>query len=697
MEMDEMKYSGILNLLFSKKGHFIMPAFIFGLLLIILLPLPTFMLDILITVNLSISISVLLVSMYILNPIEFSSFPSIMLVITLFRLSLNVASTKLILLQGEFGSTAAGRVIETFGQHVAGGNFIVGIVIFAVIVVVNFLVVAKGAVRISEVTARFTLDALPGKQMAIDADLNAGIISEQDAKERRESIQREADFYGKMDGASRFSEKDAIASIIITFINIIGGLLIGVLQKDMDIGTAAQVYIILTIGDGLVSAIPSLLISVSAGMIATRSASKADLGEDILQQLQADPRPILIISGILAALGFTPGMPNAAFLLMSMIFGALGFVAIKEKKKEFDKEKREKISKPDKPVKETRESLHSLLKVDPLNLELGYRLIQLVDANIKGNLLDRIKSIRRQIALDMGIIVPPIRIRDNLQLENQSYSILLKGSIIAQGSVMTGKLLAMNPGYVKEEIAGTKTVEPAFGLPAIWIDENLKDKAQFSGYTVVDPITVIATHLTEIVRKHASDLLGRQELSQMIDTLSETHSKLVDELVPNILDLGTVLKVLKNLLSEGVSVRDLVTIFETLADFGKFIKDSDLLTEYVRQALSRTIVQPLINEKQELVVFTLSPKIENKIAQSVQTTDMGSFLNMEPDAARDILIKAQRIIEKTPLNTQPIIIVNPNIRRFVKLLFSKYIENIIILSHNEIPQKIRVISIGVIE
>lgn len=695
--MDNSKETNLFNLLFSKKGHFIMPIFIFGLLLIMLLPLPTFMLDILITVNLSISISVLLVTMYILNPIEFSSFPSIMLVVTLFRLSLNIASTKLILLHGEYGSTAAGRVIETFGQHVAGGNFIVGIVIFAVIVIIQFIVVSKGAVRISEVTARFTLDALPGKQMAIDADLNAGIISEQDARTRRESIQKEADFYGKMDGASRFSEKDAIASIIITFINIIGGLLIGVLQKDMDIGTAAQVYVILTIGDGLVSAIPSLLISVSAGMIATRSASKADLGEDILKQIQADPRPILIISGILGVLGFTPGMPNASFLFMSMVFGTLGYFALKEKKKEVKKEIKESMAKPDKPARETKESLQSLLKVDPLNLELGYRLIQLVDAKIKGNLLDRIKSIRRQIALDMGIIVPPVRIRDNLQLENQSYSILLKGSEVARGTVLIGKLLAMNPGYVKEEISGTKTIEPAFGLPAIWIDEKLKDKAQFAGYTVVDPITVIATHLTEIIRKFSSELLGRQDLAQMIDTLSETHSKLVDELVPNILDLGTILKVIKNLLFEGVSVRDMVTIFETLADFGKFLKDSDLLTEYVRQALSRAIVKPYVNNKQELAVLTLSPKIEGVFSQSIQTTEMGSYLNIDPETAREILMKSQNVIEKTPLNTQPIFLVNPNIRRFVKNLFSKYIENIVVLSHNEIPQKIRVIAIGVVE
>jgi len=676
------------------KTHLVIPIAVMCILLMMILPVPRLLLDLLISLNITLSIIIVLVSMYILQPVNFSVFPSLLLIVTLFRLALNVASTRLILLHGSEGVDAAGKVIQSFGQFVVGGNYVVGIVVFLVLIGIQYIVINHGAVRISEVTARFTLDAMPGKQMSIDADLNAGLIDEKEARARREQISNEAEFYGAMDGAIRFTSRDAVASGLILLINIVGGLLIGVLQFDMPLAEAAKRFTILTIGDGLVTAIPSLLISVSGGIITTRAASESNLGEDVVKQLFRNPVPVAISSVFLLVFGLIPGLPFMPFFVLSVLSGAVAYrtkVRRDGERQISDKEHAEKVE-ADKP----KERIERLLKVDPLGLEVGYALIRYVDANQGGDFLNRIKSIRRQIALDLGVVVPPIHITDNLQLEPRAYTILLKGVEIARGELVPEHCLAINPGTAHEEVGGTPTLEPAFGLEARWIKPGERERAQLAGFTVVDPTTVLATHLSEIIKSHAHELLGRQETKSLLDTVAETHPKVVEELVPKVLSLGEVQKVLQNLLKERVSVRDAVTIFETLADYATLTKNVNILTEYCRQALGRSICKQYQNDQNELMVFTISPEIEKSIADGIVHTEQGSYLALEPRLAKDLMQRIRRTIESPAGARSPILLCSANVRMYVRQLIERLMPSSAILSHNEIPPNVRVTSVGMV-
>jgi len=676
------------------KVHLIVPIAVMGILFVMVLPMPPMLLDLLISLNITLSIIVLLVSMYILQPVSFSVFPSLLLIITLFRLALNIASTRLILLNGATNEDAAGHVIQSFGQFVVGGNYLVGVVVFLVLIGIQFIVINHGAVRISEVTARFTLDAMPGKQMSIDADLNAGLIDEDEARARRDNISREAEFYGAMDGAIRFTSRDAIASGVILAINIIGGLLIGVLQFDMSLGDAGRRFTILTVGDGLVTAIPSLLISVAGGIITTRAASESDLGTDVARQLFRNPIPVAIGSGFLLIFGLVPGLPALPFLILA---GSTGFIAFRTWKTQASERLLEDQAKASKAeADEPKERIESLLRVDPLGLEVGYGLIRYVDSKQGGDFLNRIKSIRRQIALDLGIIVPPIHITDNLQLDPRAYSILLKGVEITRGELMPEHYLAINPGTAREEIKGAPTKEPAFGLEARWIKAPDRERAQLAGYTVVDPTTVLATHLSEVIKSQAHELLGRQETKALLDAVSETHPKVVEELVPKVLSLGEVQKVLQNLLKERVSVRDGVTIFETLADYGTTTKSVNILTEYCRQSLGRSICKPHQNEKNDLLVFTISPEIERQIADAIVHTEQGSYLALEPSNAKDIMLRIRETVEASAAGKNPVLLSSANVRQYIRQLIERYLPGASILSHNEIPPNVNVISVGMV-
>jgi len=665
-----------------------------GILLVMVLPMPTMIMDLLISLNITLSIVIMLVSMYILQPVHFSVFPSLLLLITLFRLSLNVATTRLILLQGPAGDDAAGKVIQSFGQFVVGGNYVVGIVVFLVLIAIQYIVINHGAVRISEVTARFTLDAMPGKQMSIDADLNAGIINETEARQRREQVSREAEFYGAMDGAIRFTSRDAIASIIILAINIIGGFLIGVIQFDMELADAARRFTILTIGDGLVTAIPSLLISVAGGIITTRAASESNLGADVARQLFVNPMPLAIGSGFLFFLGLVPGLPFVPFFILGATTGFLAYRRFGEQRTErlaLEKIRAEK-AEADKP----RDRVEGLLKIDLLGIEMGYGLIRYVDASQGGDFLDRIKSIRRQIALELGLIVPPVHITDNLQLNPRQYSILLKGVEIARGELVQDHLLAINPGTAREEIQGVPTVEPAFGLQARWIKSQDRERAQLAGYTLVDPATVLATHLTEIIKSQAYELLGRQETKNLLDAVAKTHPKVVEELVPKVLSVGEVQKVLQNLLKERVSIRDAVTVLETLADFGGYTKNVAALTEYCRQALARSICRQYQTDDGDLPVFTVSPDLEKNIGDGVVHSDQGSYLALEPRQARDIMARFRQAVETAGASGNPVILCSPNIRMYVRQLLERFLPNVAVLSHSEVPPSVRVLSLGMV-
>jgi flagellar biosynthesis protein FlhA len=676
------------------KVHLIIPASVMAILLMMTMPVPRMLLDILISLNITLSIIIMMVSMYILQPVNFSVFPSLLLIITLFRLALNVASTRLILLHGSEGEDAAGRVIQAFGQFVVGGNYVVGIVVFLVLIGIQYIVINHGAVRISEVTARFTLDAMPGKQMSIDADLNAGLIEEAEARARRKQIADEAEFYGAMDGAIRFTSRDAVASALILTINIVGGLLIGVFQFDMPLAEAAKRFTVLTVGDGLVTAIPSLLISVAGGIITTRAAAESNLGEDVVRQLFKNPIPVAIASAFLFFLGLIPGLPTIPFFLLSGLAAVTAYRTKKQRDSEqvvIAKEQAEK-AEADKP----KERLERLLKVDPLGFEVGYNLIRYVDASQGGDFLNRIKSIRRQIALDLGVVVPPIHITDNLQLDPRAYSILLKGVEVARGDLLPEHCLAINPGTAQEDIGGTATLEPAFGLEARWIRPGERERAQLAGYTVVDPTTVLATHLSEIIKSHAHELLGRQETKTLLDTVAETHPKVVEELVPKVLSIGEVQKVLQNLLKERVSVRDAVSIFETLADYASMTKNANILTEYCRQALGRSICRQYQNEQNELVVFTISPEIEKSVGDAIVHTEQGSYLALEPRLAKDIMQRIKRTVESAAGGKSPVLLCSANIRMYIRQLIERYLPSAAILSHNEIPPNIRVTSVGMV-
>ena len=676
------------------KLHLIIPVGVMGILIVMVLPMPTMVMDLLISLNITLSIIVMLVSMYILQPVHFSVFPSLLLLITLFRLALNVASTRLILLHGAEGEDAAGRVIQSFGQFVVGGNYFVGIVVFLVLIAIQYVVINHGTTRISEVTARFTLDAMPGKQMAIDADMNAGIINEAEARERRDLISKEAEFYGAMDGAIRFTARDAVASVIILTINILGGFLIGILQFNMDLVDAAKRYTILTIGDGLVTAIPSLLISVAGGIITTRAASESNLGEDVVRQLFTNHVPLVIGSGFLFFFGIIPGLPFFPFFILGSLTAVMAYW--RRKVHEVEKLSLERTKAEKAEAEKPKDKIESLLKVDLLGIEMGYGLIRYVDASQGGDFLDRIKSIRRQLALEMGLIVPPVHITDNLQLNPRQYAILLKGVQIARGELLQDHLLAINPGTAREEIPGMATVEPAFGLQARWVKVQDRERAQLAGYTLVDPATVLATHLTEIIKSQAYELMGRQETKNLLDNVSKTHSKVVEDLVPKILSIGEVQKVLQNLLKERVSIRDAVTILETLADYGSYTKNVAALTEYCRQALGRSICKPYQNEDGDLPVFTVSPDLEKNIVDGVVHSDQGSYLALEPRQAKDIMTRFRRSVETAGSSGNSVVLCSPSVRMYVRQLLERFLPNVVILSHSEVPASVRVLSLGMV-
>jgi len=672
-----------------KFGDIIAAIAVIAIVLLIIIPIPTLLMDLLLTINISLSLIILIISMYVKEPLQFSIFPSLLLITTLFRLSLNISSTRLILSNAD-----AGRVIEAFGSFVIGRNVIVGILIYLIIMVIQFIVITKGAERVAEVSARFTLDAMPGKQMAIDADLNSGLISEAEAKERRKKIQREADFYGAMDGASKFVKGDAIAGIIITIINITAGFIIGVLQKGMDIAESASIYTNLTVGDGLVSQIPALLISTATGIIVTRAASESNMGYDMTKQLFSQPRALYIASGVLFILAFTglPALPNI------MLSGLLLFMAYNLDKTMKEAEKQEEAKYQDNDADEFRkpENVMSLLQVDPIELEFGYGILPLVDANQGGDLLDRLVMIRRQCALDLGIVVPIIRLRDNIQLKPNEYVIKIKGTDVASGEIMFDNYLAMDPGTAEGDLEGIKTFEPAFGLPAIWISEGQREKAEMMGYTVVDPPSIIATHLTEVIKSHAAELLGRQEVQKLLDNLKESYPALIDEVLPKILSLGEIHKVLTNLLRENISIRDLVTIMETLADYGVLTKDTDVLTEYVRQSLSRSITKRFINGKKARVI-TLGQELEQTIMDSIQQTEYGSYISMDPSITQTIAKNLMKEIQKfISMGEQPLILTSPSVRMYFRRIAEGVSPGLVVLSYNEIDPSIEVQAIGMV-
>ncbi len=666
----------------------------FGLVLVLMLmilPVPPILLDLFLSLNITMALLILIISLYTVRALDFAIFPSILLVTTLFRLSLNVASTRLILLNGDQGIGAAGNVIESFGQFVVGGNYVVGLVIFIILVIINFMVITKGAGRVAEVAARFTLDAMPGKQMAIDADLNAGMINETDARKRRDDISQEADFYGAMDGASKFVKGDAIAGIIITLINIGAGFVIGVLQKDMPMADAAANYTILTVGDGLVGQIPALIISTGAGIMVTRTASGEDFGSEAVRQFSIHPRAIWVVAAILGIFALIPGLPQIPFILMSGLLCAIAW-RIQKTQEEQSLEVEEQQALPAVPVEENYEAM---LTVDLLEMEVGYGLIPLVDAGQNGELLPRIKSIRKQFALDMGFIVPPVHIKDNLQLKPNEYAIILKGVKVGGGELLPDHFLAMNPGTATETLKGVETVEPAFGLPATWISEDKKERAQIAGYTVVDNVTVVATHVSELIRRHAYELLGRQETQNLLDNLAQEYPKLVEELMPNLLSLGVVMRVLQNLLREQVSVRDLRTILETLADWAPTVHSPDQLTEHVRQVLARSISSQFSQDGSLLEVMTLERGIENRLQDALHVGDQGAYLTIEPGFAQTLIASLKKESESFP-GGNPVLLCTPGIRIHVRRLVERYLPSLTILSHNEIAPHLKVRSVGTV-
>jgi flagellar biosynthesis protein FlhA len=585
-------------------------------------------------------------------------------------------------------------VIKSFGQFVVGGNYVVGFTIFAILVIINFVVITKGSGRIAEVAARFTLDAMPGKQMSIDADLNAGLIDEQEARRRRAQIAREADFYGAMDGASKFVRGEAIAGILVILVNIGGGFVIGVFQQDLPLLTAAQTYTILTIGDALVSQIPALIISTAAGIIVSRAASEFSIGKELSRQFRLQPQAIGLSAGILFAMGLIPGLPHVPFITLSLVVGGIAYLTMQESRRQAQKKEEDAKKAVPPPSAEVAESL---LQLDRLELEVGYGLIPLVDEEQHGDLLTRIRSIRRQFAADLGMIIPPLRIRDNLQLHPGEYRVLVKGNEVARAEMMMGYLMALNPGEVKKSIEGIPAKEPVFGLPALWIPEKRKEEAHFSGYTVVDISTIMATHLTEILKSHADELLGRQDVQKLLDRLAQNHPKAVEELTPNNLSLGVVQRVLQNLLRERVSIRDLLTIVETLADYGPVTKDPDVLTEYVRQKLSRSIVKQFESPEGTLPVIALDPKIEDLLREKLVRGEQGAYLALEPALAQKILTGIHQTLDRmTHSSYQPVILCSPGVRRHLKKLLDRFLPQVAVLSHSELTPQTKIQSLGTV-
>ncbi len=668
-----------------KASHLLAPAAVLAVVLLMIVPLPPMLLDLLLSVDIGLAVVLLLTSIYVRQPVEFSVFPSLLLLLTLVRLSLNVASTRLVLLNGGDGVEAAGSVIMAFGQYVVGGNFVVGVVIFLVLIAIQYIVINHGAVRISEVTARFTLDALPGRQMAIDADLNSGSITEKEAKERRERIRREADFYGAMDGAIRFTQRDALAAVLITGVNIVAGLIIGVVQLGMDLGTAAETYTILTVGEGLVTSIPALLVSMAGGLITTRAAAESNLGEEVAAQLFARPRPLAIAAAVLTFLAMIPGLPKVSFLAVAAILAGAAY-AVRTGPAE---------DQPEAPVPLPTEASDAVSPVDPISVEVGYALVGLVDEKQGGTLLTRVRAIRRQIATETGVVVAPVRIADNLQLGPRGYSILIKGIEVARGELYADRLLAINPGSAAKKLDGIHTKEPAFGLPATWVGEEHRDAATAAGYTVVDPTTALSTHLSETIRSFLPDLLSRQQVKEMVDAVAQTSPKLVEELVPKLVSLGEIQRVLRQLLRERVPVRDLVTILEAVADASAVSKDADVVTEAVRSAIGRAICRPYQNDKGELTVIGVAPSLEERLMASLVKTDQGAMLALDPTQAQTIAARIAKALEQAM--AQPVLLCSPALRPHLWRLFARVLPHLGVLSHAEVPAHVHVVPVTTLD
>ena len=659
-----------------------------GVLAMMVIPVPAVLLDLSLVLSLSLSLTILVVALYVKETLDFSAFPFVLLFATLFRLSLNVASSRLILLRGEEGTAAAGHVIEAFGQFVVGGNYAVGLIVFAILVVINFVVITKGATRIAEVAARFTLDAMPGKQMAIDADLNAGLITDTEARQRRVRVQKEGDFYGAMDGASKFVRGDAVAGLIILAVNLVGGFFIGVLQKGLTVAEAAQVYSLLSVGDGLVSQIPGLIVSTAAAMVVTRTASGTELGQEVGKQLFWQPQVLAVVAGILSLFAFVPGFPAFPFLLVAAAAGGMSYVAGQA---EEETDVRSEVVEGDGKKPKDQEERTRPIPLDLLELEVGYELIPLVDGEKEG-LVERIRALRRQFATEKGFFVPQIHIRDNLQLGSKEYSILVKGVTAGKGKLKPGRLLAVSAGQGIVGIQGEETLEPAFGLPALWIAPADKERVEMMGHTVVDPQTVLITHVSEVVKRYARVLLTRQDVQRLLDALAQEHPRVVEELVPHHLTIGGVQKVLQNLLREEVPIRDLLTIIETLADHAPQTKNTDDLTEYVRQALCRTITSSYSTPDGIIPLMTVDPQIEKVIRDSVQ-----EGTTIDPQAAQCIINGVQRAVETfTTKGLLPVLLTTSNVRRHLQQLLSRYLSQVTILSHNEITEGVKIQSLGMI-
>ena len=674
-----------------RREDMVLGAFILVPILCLIIPVPLFLLDLLFALNIALSMIILFNALFSKEPLDMSAFPTLLLLTTLFRLSLNVSSTRNILLKAD-----AGNVVDTFGNFVGGGNLVVGAIVFFVLVIMQLLVINKGSERVSEVTARFTLDAMPGKQMAIDADLNTGAITDEEAKERREKIQQESAFFGSMDGATKYVKGDATAGLVITVLNFVGGIAIGVLMNGMDINAAVQRYSILTIGDGLVSQIPSLMISLSTGILVTKGSKEADVGYILRRQLFSTPKVLNIVGIALIGLGlFTP--------LNMLVFCAYGIMFLLTARMIANQlemtETDEAVSEEEESAEEIRrpENVSSLLQVDAIELEFGYGIIPLADVNQGGDLLDRVVMIRRQIALELGCVVPMIRLRDNIQLNPNQYLIKIKGVPVSEGEILFDHYMAMNPGYVEEEISGIPTFEPSYHLPAIWITESQRERAESLGYTVVDPPSIIATHLMEIIRSHLDELLTRQDVHNLIENVKEANETLVSELVPKLLNVGEIQKVLQNLLAEGISIRDLVTIFETLADYAPTTHDTDVLTEYVRQSLKRAISNQYFNNNETTSVVTLDPNVEQVIMDSVKQTEQGAYLALDPDYTNRLMTSLREETDKLEeLGRTPIIITSPIVRMYLKKLTQEQFRNLHVLSYNEIDSDVELQSVGMV-
>lgn len=674
-----------------KKADFGVAIYLLAAVIFFIIPIPSILLDVMLAINISLAMIILFNALFAKEVLDMSFFPTLLLFTTIFRISLNVSSTRLILSTGE-----PGNVVETFGGFVGGGNLVIGAIVFIVLILIQFIVINKGSERVSEVTARFTLDAMPGKQMAIDADLNTGAITEKEARERRTKIQQESNFFGSMDGATKYVKGDATAGLIITFINLIGGTIMGVMNGGLSAMEALQKYGILTIGDGLVSQVPSLLISLATGILVTKASSEADFGSMLVKQLFGIPKVLYIVGATITFLGIATPLNPVLFCALGIAFLAAGRKIQKDVKVE---EIEEETNADETAAEEIRrpENVVSLLQVDPIELEFGYGIIPLADVNQGGDLLDRVVMIRRQIALELGTVVPIIRLRDNIQLNPNQYIIKIKGIQVTEGEILFDHYMAMNPGYVEEEITGIPTFEPSFHLPAIWITEGQRERAESLGYTVVDPPSIIATHFTEVIRSHIAELLTRQDVSNLISNIKENNPALVDELTPKLLSIGEIQKVLQNLLQEGISIRDLLTIFENLADHAVTTRDTDVLTEYVRQGLKRAISSKYFPANETTSVVTLDPKVEQEIMGSVKQTEQGAYLTLDPEKTKNIMESLKQEVAKLEnIGKNPIVITSPIVRMYFKKLTEDYFKDLIVVSYNEVESNVELQSVGMV-